>query len=123
MRNLKKKISALVLSTVFASMQLGSVAAGLSDASINKIDGGFVNAIEGNNSLDLNFNGSAHVNWNQLNVNKGESLNFNAVNGANGLTILNTVNQGMTTIAGQVNANAGIAKLIISRSKSMVLNL
>ena len=74
MRNLKKKISALVLSTVFASMQLGSVAAGLSDASINKIDGGFVNAIEGNNSLDLNFNGSAHVNWNQLNVNKGESL-------------------------------------------------
>ncbi len=114
MRNLKKKISALVLSTIFASMQLGSLAAGLSDASINKIDGGFVNAIEGNNSLDLNFNGSAHVNWNQLNVNKGESLNFNAVNGANGLTILNTVNQGMTTIAGQVNANAGIAKLIIS---------
>ena len=71
-----------------------SYAAGLSDAAINKIEGGYAGQVAGNGSLDLNFNGNAHVNWDHLNVNKGESLNFNAVGGANGLTILNTVNKG-----------------------------
>ena len=91
MKNFKRKVSALVLSTLFASMQV-SYAAGLSDAAINKIEGGYAGQVAGNGSLDLNFNGNAHVNWDHLNVNKGESLNFNAVGGANGLTILNTVN-------------------------------
>ena len=121
MKNLKKKVSALVLTTLFASMQV-SFAAGLSDASINKIEGGYVGQNAGNGSLDLNFNGNSHVNWDHLNVNKGESLNFNAVGGASGLTILNTVNNGMTTIAGQVSANQGIAKLIISNPNGVLFN-
>lgn len=57
-----------------------------------------------------------------MNVNKGESLNFNAVGGANGLTILNTVNKGMTTIAGQVSANSGIANLIISNPNGVLFD-
>lgn len=130
MRNLKKKISALVLSTVFASMQLGSLAAidtglgaGNGGAVINNATGGFagVNGA-GTGNVDLNFTGNAHVNWDSLNVNKGESLNFNAINGANGLTILNTVNQGMTTVAGQISANPGIAKLIISNPNGVLFN-
>lgn len=121
MKNFKRKVSALVLSTLFASMQV-SYAAGLSDAAINKIEGGYAGQVAGNGSLDLNFNGNAHVNWDHLNVNKGESLNFNAVGGANGLTILNTVNKGMTTIAGQVSANSGIANLIISNPNGVLFD-
>jgi len=70
MKNFKRKVSALVLSTLFASMQV-SYAAGLSDAAINKIEGGYAGQVAGNGSLDLNFNGNAHVNWDHLNVNKG----------------------------------------------------
>ena len=130
MKSLKKKISALVLTTVFASMQLGSLAAidtglgaGNGGAVINGIDGGFagVNGA-GTGNVDLNFNGSAHVNWDSLNVNKGESLNFNAVGGANGLTILNTVNKGMSNIYGQINANQGISQLIISNPNGVLFD-
>ena len=82
-----QRVATLVLSTLFASMQV-SYAAGLSDAAINKIEGGYAGQVAGNGSLDLNFNGNAHVNWDHLNVNKGESLNFNAVGGANGLRLV-----------------------------------
>ncbi len=130
MKSLKKKISALVLTTVFASMQLGSFAAidtglgaGNGGAVINGVNGGFagVNGA-GTGNVDLNFNGSAHVNWDSLNVNKGESLNFNAVGGANGLTILNTVNKGMSNIYGQINANQGISQLIISNPNGVLFD-
>ena len=47
-------------------------------------------------------------------------MNFNAVDNANNLTILNTVNQGMSTIKGQINANSGIGKLIISNPNGML---
>ena len=129
MKNLKKKISALVLTTVFATMQLSyasietGLGAGNGGAVINNTQGGFVNVDGiGTGNVDLNFNGNAHVNWDSLNVNKGESLNFNAVQGANGITILNTVNTGMSTIAGQISANSGIAKLIISNPNGMLFN-
>ena len=121
MRKITKKLSAIVLCTMFASMQV-SLAAGLSDASINHVDGGFKGSVAGNNSLDLNFNGNAHVNWNKLNVGKGESLNFNAVDGANNLTILNTVNSGMTNIYGTVSANSGVSKLIISNPNGVLFD-
>lgn len=120
MRKLAKKLSAIALCTVFASMQIVS-AAGLSNASINSTKGGFVNMTEGTNSATLNFNNNAHVDWNKLNVGANETLNFNAIGGAKGLTVLNTVSGGqMTKISGTVNSNAGIAKLIISNPSGML---
>ena len=102
MRNLSKKLSALVLSTVFASMQC-AFADGLANATINSTSGGFVNMQNGTNSATLNFNGNAHVDWNTLNVNSNETLNFNAVGGANGITVLNTVSGGqMSHIYGTI---------------------
>lgn len=121
MKKIAKKLSAMTLCTLFASMQIAA-AAGLSDSSINFTEGGFVGSSTGQNSMDLNFNGNSHVNWNSLNVGKGETLNFNAVDGASGLTIVNTVNKGMTTVYGTINSNQGIAKLIISNPNGMLFD-
>ena len=127
MKTLTKKMSAIVLCTVFASMQIASAAintglgAGNGGAVINNTTGGFAGMTTGTNSATLNFNGDTHVNWNSLNVNSNETLNFNAVNGANNLTILNTVTGGeMTKIYGTVNSNTGISNLIISNPNGML---
>ena len=128
MKNLKKKFSALALTALFASMQVSYAAIdtglgiGNGGAVINNTTGGFVNMTTNNGSANLNFNGDSHVNWDTLNVNKGENLNFNAVDGANNLTILNTVNQGMSNIYGQINANSGIGKLIISNPNGVLFD-
>ena len=129
MKNLKKKLSAVVLTAVFATMQVSManpIDTGLGTqnggAVINNTTGGFAGLDVGTNSATLNFNGDTHVNWNTLNVDKGETLNFNAVNGANGLTVLNTVNQGMTNVYGQINANSGIGKLIISNPNGVLFD-
>ena len=128
MKNLKKKFSALALTALFASMQVSyatidtGLGVGNGGAVINNASGGYVNMTTGNGSANLNFNGNSHVNWDTLNVNKNESLNFNAVGGANDLTILNTVNQGMSKIYGQVNANSGIGKLIISNPNGVLFD-
>ena len=123
-----KKLSALVLSTMFASMQLVSatpfdtgLGAGNGGAVINSTSGGFVNATTNGTTADLNFNGDSHVNWNTLNVNSGETLNFNAVQGASGVTVLNTVSQGVSNIMGQINANSGISNLVISNPNGVVI--
>ena len=128
MKNFKKKFSALALTALFASMQVSYAAIdtglgiGNGGAVINNTTGGFVNMTTNNGSANLNFNGDSHVNWDTLNVNKGENLNFNAVDGANNLTILNTVNQGMSNIYGQINANSGIGKLIISNPNGVLFD-
>mgnify|MGYP002858357879 CR=1 FL=1 len=128
MKNLKRKLSAIVLSTVFASMQVSmasmdtGLGVGNGGAVINNISGGFVNMETGYGSADLNFNGNSHVNWDTLNVNKGETLNFNAVGGASGLTILNTVNRGMSKIYGNINSNSGIKQLIISNPNGVLFD-
>ena len=128
MKNLRRKLSALAVTALFASIQVSyalvdtGLGNGNGGAVINNVTGGFVNGVAGNNSYDLNFNGNAHVNWDSLNVNKGESLNFNAVNGANNLTVLNTVNSGMSTIYGQINSNSGIGKLIISNPNGVLFD-
>ena len=118
---INKKLSAIVLSTVFAAMQVSAntitnfdtgLGAQNGGAYINTATGGIIDITKSTNQADLNFNGNAHVNWNTLNVDKGQTLNFNAV-GASGLTVLNTVNYGMSTFAGNVNANSGIKNLII----------
>ncbi len=127
MKNLKK-VSAIVLSTLFATMQIATatmdtgLGAGNGGAVINNATGGFVGMDTGLNSATLNFDANSHVNWNTLNVNGNETLNFNAVNGANGLTVLNTVNQGMSNIYGQINANSGIGKLIISNPNGVLFD-
>lgn len=124
-----KKLSAIALCTLFASMQVSAttimsgdtgLGAGIGGASINNATGGYVNTELGTNSATLNFKGDSHVNWDTLNVNKGETLNFNGVNGATGLTVVNTVNNGMSNIYGQVNSNQGISKLIISNPNGML---
>lgn len=128
MKNLKKKISALVLSSVFATMQVSyatidtGLGVGIGGALINNTQGGFVDMTTGAGTADLNFNGNAHVNWDSLNINKGESLNFNAVSGSSNLTILNTVNHGMSQIYGQINANNGIGQLIISNPNGVLFD-
>ena len=129
MKSIKRKLSALVLTTVFATMQISfasidtGLGAGLGGAEINNITGGYagIDGI-GTGNVDLNFDGNAHVNWDTLNVGSGESLNFNAVDGANGLTILNTVNSGMTNVYGSISANDGISRLIISNPNGVLFN-
>lgn len=122
MRNFTKKLSAITLCTLFASMQIASAAidTGLNNAVINKTEGGYVGMDVSKDSATLKFDGNTHVNWDTLNVGKGENLNFNAVNGANGLTILNTVNKGMTNVYGTISSNEGISKLIISNPNGML---
>ena len=122
MSKLAKKLSAIALCTVFASMQMASAAidTGLGNAVINNANGGYVGLDKGTNSATLNFNNHSHVNWDTLNVGKGETLNFNAVDGAKGLTVVNTVNSGMTQVYGAINSNEGIAKLIISNPNGML---
>jgi len=117
-----KKLSAMTLCTMFASMQIASAAidTGLNNAVINNTQGGFAGIETGQNSATLNFNGNTHVNWDSLNVGNGETLNFNAVNGASGLTVLNTVNSGMSHIYGTINSNSGISKLVISNPNGMI---
>ena len=127
MKNIKKKVSALVLTTMFAMMQVSAaidtgLGVGNGGAVINNAAGGFTGVEKGTNSATLNFNANSHVNWDTLNINKGEALNFNAESGVKGITVLNTVNQGMSNIYGQINANQGIGKLIISNPNGVLFD-
>ena len=89
-------------------------------AIINNTTGGFQGMTQGNHSATLEFTSNSHVNWDTLNLNRGETLNFNAINGTNGLTIINTVTNGMSNIHGNINANSGISNLIISNPNGML---
>ena len=134
MKKINKRLSAIVLSTVFATMQVtmaapytgGAVDTGLGGnyggAVINDATAGLVDVTTGTNTADLNFNASSHVNWNTLNLNNNDTLNFNAVGGADNLTILNTVSTGMSSIYGQINSNAGIGKVIISNPNGILFD-
>ena len=126
MKNMKKKVSALVITTVFAMMQVSAtmdtgLGAGNGGAVINSASQGFAGMETGTNSATLNFTESTHLNWDSLNVNSNEALNFNAV-GNSGITVLNTVNHGMSNIYGQINANSGISKLIISNPNGVLFD-
>ncbi len=131
MRKFAKKLSAMALCTVFATMQVSAstimngdtgLGVGSGGAVINNATGGYVGTDIDNGSATLKFEGNSHVNWDTLNVNKGENLNFNAVNGASGLTVVNTVNKGMTNVYGTISSNQGIAKLIISNPNGMLFD-
>jgi filamentous hemagglutinin family protein len=130
MKKLTKKLSAIALCTVFATMQVSAsmmtgdtgLGSGNGGAVINGASGGYIGTDLGKDSATLNFDGSAHVEWDTLNVNKGETLNFNAIDGINGITVVNTVNKGMTNVYGAINSNSGIAKLIISNPNGMLFD-
>ena len=130
MRKITKKLSALLLTTMFATMQIAyaepidtGLGAGLGGAVINNATSGLVGVDTSvPDTATLNFNASTQVNWDTLNLNSNETMNFNAVDGATGLTILNTVSQGMSTIYGQINANGGIGKLIISNPNGVLFD-
>ena len=131
MKNLKK--SAVVLCAVFATMQIAmandfagtdiQLGNEFGGSKINNVTGGLKDVTGiGTGNVGLDFNGNTHINWDSLNVGRGESLNFNAVDGANNLTILNTVNSGMTNVYGSINANSGIGQLIISNPNGVLFN-
>ena len=131
MKKLKK--SAVVLCAVFASMQItmagqfDGVDVGLGKdfggSQINHATDGLVGITgNGTGNVGLDFNSNTHINWDNLNVGRGESLNFNAVDGANNLTILNTVNKGMTNVYGSINANSGIGQLIIANPNGVLFD-
>jgi filamentous hemagglutinin family protein len=127
MNKFSKKLSALVLTAVFATMQVSAaidtgLGVGNGGAVIDHTTGGFVGMDTGANSATLNFNNNTHVNWNTLNVNAGETLNFNATSGVSGITVLNTVNSGMSNIYGAINTNAGVGKLIISNPNGVLFD-
>lgn len=127
-----KKLTAIVLCTMFTAMQVGAttiktgdtgLGAGLGGASINDYTGGYIGTDLGENSATLNFNGNSHVIWDSLNVGKGETLNFNAVDGSSGLTVVNTVaGSDMTQVYGTITSNSGISKLIISNPNGMLFD-
>jgi len=126
MKNLKQ-LSAITLCTLFATMQVTfanidtGLGAGNGGASIINGGAGYQGITgQGTNNVGLNFNANSHVKWDTLNVNSGETLNFNAVNGAKNLTILNTVQNNMSKIYGNINANSGISQLIISNPNGML---
>ena len=131
MRNFAKKLSAIALCTVFATMQVSAydmttgdtgLGKGNGGATINGATGGYLGTNLDNGSATLEFNGDSHVNWDTLNVNKGENLNFNAIDGVNGITVVNTVNKGMTNVYGTISSNTGVAKLIISNPNGMLFD-
>ena len=99
-----------------------SYADGLANASISSTQGGFVGMENGTNSATLNFNGNATVDWNRLHVGSNETLNFNAVDGASGLTVLNRVTGQFPNIYGTINANNGISHLILSNPHGIIFD-
>lgn len=131
MKNIKTLSTLVLAAAVIATAQTVNAAidtglgAGLGGAVIDSTQGGFVDTTGvGTSNVGLNFNGDSWVKWDTFNLNSNETLNFNAVDGASNLTILNTVNgaNGMSQIYGTINANEGIGHLIISNPNGMLFD-
>ena len=111
MKNLKQ-LTAITMCTLFATMQVSlavpmdtGLGNGIGGAVINSTDSNFAGLTKGTDSATLEFKGNSHVNWNTLNINSNETLNFNATSGTTNATILNTVNNNMSKIYGQIKTN------------------
>ena len=122
MRKITKKLSAIALCTMFATMQIASATDGIGNSTITSHSGGLVNDVTNGSTRTLDFNKSTHVQWNKLNVGQGETLNFNGVGNGSNMTILNTVSSGVTSVYGNINANNKIGKLIISNPNGMLFD-
>ena len=79
MKNFAKKLSAIALCTVFASMQVSAATIttgdvglgnGLGGSNITGATGGYMGTEIGNGSANVNVNGDAHIIWGNLNLNK-----------------------------------------------------
>lgn len=130
MKNFKRKLSAIALCTLFASMQVSAatittgdtgLGGGLGGADITGATGGYLGTDIGDGFANVNVNGDAHIIWGNLNLNKGESLNFNGTEGANAM-VVNTVTGGMSQIYGTITSNSGVSKLIISNPNGMLFD-
>jgi len=131
MRKSAKVLSILGMCVLFGSMQMqanammyGDTGLGVGNggAVINSATGGYTGTDLGTNSATLNFNGNACVNWDSLNLNSNETLNFNAADGVNGISVLNTVNGNVSNLYGAINANSGISNLIISNPNGILFD-
>ena len=127
MNKFTKKLTVSVMLTTFLSMQAGfaydiGLGDGLGGADFKGGNGGFKNITTDGTAATLDFVGDSHVQWNTLNVAGHETLNFNAVDGNKGITVLNTVQSGMSKIYGSINANDGISKLIISNPNGVLFD-
>lgn len=130
MKNLTRKLSAIALCSVFASMQIATAATittgdvglgnGLGGSNITGATGGYVGTEVGDGYANVNVNGDSHIIWGNLNVGAGENLNFNGTEGTTGATVVNTVTGGMSQIYGNITSNSGISKLIISNPNGML---
>lgn len=128
MKNLKQ-LTAITMCTLFATMQVSlavpmdtGLGNGIGGAVINTTDSNFAGLTKGTDSATLEFNGNSHVNWNTLNINSNETLNFNATSGTTNATVLNTVNNNMSKIYGQIKTNDGISHLIISNPNGVLFD-
>ena len=128
MKNLKQ-LTAITMCTLFATMQVSlavpmdtGLGNGIGGAVINSTDSNFAGLTKGTDSATLEFKGNSHVNWNTLNINSNETLNFNATSGTTNATILNTVNNNMSKIYGQIKTNDGISQLIISNPNGVLFD-
>lgn len=126
MKKFVKKLSAMALCTLFATMQVSAnqmtgdvLNNNLGGANITGSTGAFDGFTSDGNSANVNVSGDAHIIWGNLNVDKGQGINFNGTTGANA-TVVNTVTNGMSQIYGSITSNDGIAKLIISNPNGML---
>ena len=129
MKNLFKKIiasfmcfSLLTLQATFAESTFAagkdilSPVDGQGGASIkDHTDGLYGVSSDGNNAV-LDFNKDTVINWNILNVLKGQKLDFN--NGS--YAVLNNVLNGMSTFAGHITGDTGA--IIIANPNGMIMN-
>ncbi len=132
MKNLNK-LTAIALSALFATMQVSNAAIdtglgnGLGGAVIKDSGSftpgkGLVGVETGDNYATLNFNDTTMVHWDTLNVGRGETLNFNTVDGANNISVINKVLNGMSYFKGNINADSGIGQLIISNPNGVLFD-
>ncbi len=132
MKNIKTLSTLVLAAAVIATAQTVNattimtgdtgLGVGLGGAVIVRYTGGYTGCELGNNSATLGFDSNATVNWSALNLNQGEALNFNANDGVNGITVVNTVTGNASYIYGNISANEGISKLIISNPNGMLFD-
>ncbi len=129
MKNFAKKLSAIALCTVFASMQIASANMtggvlndnGAGGADITGHHGAYNGFTTDGNNANINVGGDAHIIWGKFNVGNGQSVNFNGSEGANA-TVLNTVTNGMSQVYGTISTSGGVSKVIISNPNGMLFD-
>ena len=127
-KKIKTKLSALLLLAAFGTTQasFASFDTGLGEtlggAKMLEATGGLKTIASDGTEATLHLISDTHVKWDTLNIGKHERMNFHAVDGNTGITVLNTVQNGMSQIYGRINANSGIKNLIISNPNGILFD-